>query len=388
MSTTATGTPSGAESAERWEPAPTLPGAAYWSHETYEQERERIFFADWFCVGRAEEINGPSDYLTSDVAGESIIVVRTEVGAIRAFYNVCRHRGTKLCDDGPGHAKSGVFKCPYHAWTYSTDGTCVGTPNVRADEWFDRSRFTLWQVAVDTWDGFIFVNLSDSPEPLADKLAREPDRPGQFAHYGIGDLRIGARITYEVAANWKILIENYNECLHCPQVHPELVSLVPLYRKGRVEEDPESWGVHLADGVTSFTMTGTSDHPRLPGISDEDARCYYGAHVFPNLTLDLTADCVVGGYMYPVAPDRTRCVEDFLFRQETIADPAFDPSDLVEFGTLVSRQDQEVCEREQLGVRSRAYRNGGVYPWADRLAYWFNEYYLERMRAGDGAARR
>ena len=366
--------------ANTWAPARTLPGEAYTSPEVFALERERIFFADWMAIGREEQLANPDDLLVADVAGESVIVTRLKDGGLRAFYNSCAHRGTKLCDDGPGHAKSGVIKCPYHAWTYTTDGRLVGTPNVHTDEGFDRDRHPLFSVAVDTWDGFIFVNLSDeAPKRLADWVREDPADAGAFERYGIGDLRVGARLEYEVRANWKIIIENYHECLHCPQVHPELVNLIPAYRYGDVQEDPDSWAVHLADGATSMTMDGRSNHPRLPGISDEDARCYYGAHLFPNVSLDLTSDCVVAGYLFPVAPDLTRCVEEFLFRPETIADPAFDPSDLVEFGTLVSGQDSAVCEREQRGVRSRGYRGGGVYPFEDRFASEFDEHYRTRM---------
>lgn len=366
-------------SSNQWEPAPTFGGAAYWDPAIFEAERQRLFFTEWFCIGREEEIVEPSGYLAVDVAGESIVVTRNRVGALRAFYNVCRHRGTKLCDDGPGSAKSGVFKCPYHAWTYTTDGNLVGTPNVTAAEGLDRSSYPLWQVAVDTWDGFLFVNLSDDPPPLAQAIANDPDDPGQFARFGLRDLRIGVARTFEVRANWKILIENYKECLHCPQVHPELVSLIPVYRKGRVDEDPYSWGVHLAEGATSFTLDGTSKLPRLPGIADEDAQLYFGAHLFPNMFLDLTSDCVIASYLHPKTPDLTLIVEQFLFRPDTIADPSFDPSPVVEFETLVSSQDTVVCEREQLGVRSRAYDSGGIYPHADRFVYAFNELYRARM---------
>lgn len=364
-----------------WEPTSTLPGGAYWSPEIYAEERERIFFAEWFCIGREESVPNPSDYLVVDVAGESIIIARTKQNELRAYYNTCRHRGTKLCDDGAGHAKSNVFKCPYHAWTYTTDGALVGTPNVFAEEGFDKSLYPLWSVAVDSWDGFIFVNLAEDPQPLADMIANDPDKPNQFARYGMGELRIGATTTYEIAANWKILTENYNECLHCPQVHPELIELVPVYRKGRVEEDPTSWGVHLAAEATSLTKTGTSDHPRLPGISDDDAHHYYGAHLFPNMNLNLTSDVVVAVYHLPKGPELTMVVEDFLFRPETIADPSFDPSDLLEFDAIVAGQDKAICEREQIGIKSRAYRRGGVYPYADRYVSAFNDYYRARMSA-------
>jgi Rieske 2Fe-2S family protein len=364
---------------QTWTPARTLPNEAYFSPAVFEQEKERIFFADWYCVGREEQVAEAHDFMVADIAGEGIIISRTKDLELRAFYNTCRHRGTKLCDDGPGHAKSGVFKCPYHAWTYTTGGELVGTPNVRAEEGFDKSKYPLWSVAVDSWEGFIFVNLAENPRPLEHFIAEDPDEPGQYGRYGMSELRIGATLSYDVAANWKVMNENYNECLHCPSVHPELVDLIPLYRSGRVDEDDESWGVHLSDGVTSLTLTGTSDLPRLPGLSEDDVHCYYGSHIFMSMSLNLTSDCVLAYYYFPRGPEKTHVVQHFLFRPETIADPGFDPSPLVDFDRLVYGQDIEICEREQLGVHSRAYRNGGVYPYADRFVSAFDEYYRERM---------
>jgi Rieske 2Fe-2S family protein len=195
----------------------------------------------------------------------------------------------------------------------------------------------------------------------------------------MSELRIGATLSYDVAANWKIMNENYNECLHCPSVHPELVDIVPLYRTGRVDEADDSWGVHLAEGATSLTLSGRSDLPRLPGLGEDDVHCYYGSHIFMSMSLNLTSDCVLAYYYFPKGPELTHVVQHFLFRPETIADPSFDPSPLVEFDQLVYGQDITICERAQIGVRSRAYRNGGVYPYADRYVAAFDEYYRERM---------
>lgn len=177
-----------------WRPAATLPGSDYFSQETFDLEKERIFHAGWFCIGREEQIASAGDYFTADVAGESVFVTRTKKDELRGFYNVCRHRGTKLCDDGAGTAKSGVFKCPYHAWTYNLEGQCVGSPNVFKEEGLDKSDYTLWPVAVDTWDGFVFVSLSDGPTPpLQEVLAEEPDGPLTYARYGVGNLRVARK---------------------------------------------------------------------------------------------------------------------------------------------------------------------------------------------------
>ncbi len=363
----------------RWRPRPTLPGPSYHSQVTWGEERERIFYSEWICVGREEEIPGPDDFMVRPIADESVIVVRAREGGLRGFYNVCAHRGTKLCDDGIGHARSGVFKCPYHAWTYNTQGRLVGTPNVHEEEGFDRSTRPLWHVAVDTWGGFVFVNLTDSavPEPLDDFFSRnEEGHPDVYRRWGVGDLRIGHRIEYEVAANWKILLENYNECLHCPSIHPELVQLVPIFRKGLTEG---RWGAQLAEGAQTLTLDGKTGRPLLPGLEQEDRKIYVGMTVFPTLLINFHPDCVMTYRLEPLGPGRTRVVSEYLFMPDVIASEDFDPSDIAGLWDLVSKQDWDVCERAQTGVRSRAYSRGGVYPFNDRWVYEFTKRYLNSM---------
>ncbi|HEY1330923.1 MAG TPA: aromatic ring-hydroxylating dioxygenase subunit alpha [Actinomycetota bacterium] len=352
---------------------PGLPGRDYHDPAVWELERERIFHRLWFCVGRAERLVEAGDYLVRGVAGESVFVVRTKAGELRAFYNVCRHRGSMLCDAPAGTMKS-VVKCPYHAWSYTFDGELVGTPNVGADEGLDRSQYGLWSVALDTWDGFVFVNLLPDPPPLMESLAAEPEEPLQFARYGLGELRVGRRITYEVEANWKIVLDNFNECLHCPTVHPELVQLVPIFRQGAVEAYEGEQGNSLVGEATSFTPSGFSSLPPLPGITEEDRHLYYGFTIMPNLILNLMSDSVMTYTMFPTGPNHTTIESEYLFRPETIADPAFDPSEVVDFWDLVSRQDWVVCERAQRGVRSRAFTRG-VYPHNDRILWEFSKRY-------------
>lgn len=361
---------------------PALPARDYRAPEVFELERERIFHRTWFCVGREERAPLPGDYFTIDVVDESVLVVRGKDSRLRAFHNVCRHRGSRLCD-GAGTLRS-VIQCPYHAWAYSLEGRLLRTPNVGGDEGLDRGAYGLFEIDLDVWEGFVFVRLGDANEPLLDKLARDADEPLSFSRYGIGELRAGHRIVYEVAANWKVIIDNYNECLHCPNVHPELCEIVPMFRKGMVmPEGIEAWnGARLADGARTFAFGGTSSLPTLPGLDDVDRQTYFGFTVFPNLIANLLSDTVMTYLLLPTAPDHTTVVSEYLFRPETIASPRFDPSGVVEFLDLVSRQDWEVCERAQLGMRSRAF-DRGVLPWNDRLLHVFAERYLAER---DGAA--
>jgi glycine betaine catabolism A len=357
-----------------WLPRPTLTGPDYTSDAVYQEERERLFFRGWMCVGRAEEIASPGDYLVRDVAGESVFVVRNRDGELRAFYNVCAHRGTKLLDDEPACGHLGkALKCPYHAWSYDLDGRLLATPNVHEDELFDRDSYPLQGIAVGEYAGFLFVSLGDDPVSLEAWLRNSNETITDFDRYRMAELRLARRITYDVAANWKIVVENYNECLHCPQIHPELVQVIPLYRKGEVwDGETRDGGNEMAPGATSFTASGTSDLPKFPDLYPEDYGMYYGAFQFPNLMVNMHPDSVMAYLVYPKGPARTTVVSEFYFRPEALALPGFDPSPTVELWDLISRQDWSVCERAQLGVSSRSYRSG-VYPRKDRLLFDFNE---------------
>ena len=354
----------------------TIPARDFYALDVFDLERESLFFRNWICVGREEEIPRPGDYLSRDLLGEGILVVRDESGRIGAFYNVCRHRGTRLCEAGNGHLAK-VIQCPYHAWTYALNGRLVGTPNIAEVEGFDRSDHPLHRIALERWEGFLFVNLSDSPPPLSDQL--EPNAT-EFARYRMGDLRSTHRYEYDCDANWKIIVENYNECLHCPTVHPELVELVPIYRRGLVVEDDGFQGNRLGSGVQSWTVTGTSKVPPLPGLTEEDLRTYWGFVVFPNMFVNLLPDVVTYELLWPVSPDRTHITYDFLFHPSAIERPDFDPNDIYDFRDLIVRQDLRVCALAQKGVRSRGYGHG-VLPPQDEFVYDFEQQYL-RERDG------
>jgi glycine betaine catabolism A len=352
-----------------------LPGRDYYDPEIWRLEQDTLFTRSWFCIGRAEEMPNAGDYVARDVAGEGVVAVRGKDARIRAFYNVCRHRGTVLKDEGAGNTK-GAFVCPYHNWTYDLEGALVGTPNVRADEDFDRSAYPLRHIACDEWDGFVFVHLGSNPQPLLDQLAEEPDGPLEYERYRVGELRTAHRIVYEVAANWKLIHDNYNECLHCPSVHPELSNIVPMFRKGMVF-DPErpDLGATLADGLTTFTMSGTSSLPTLPGLTATDCRTYWGYSIMPNVMMNLVSTGAMVYTLYPRGPAHTTIVSEYLYRPETIAESGFDCSDMVEFLDLVSLQDWSVCERAQRGVSSKGFIEG-VYPPQDALLHRFAERYL------------
>lgn len=356
----------------------TLTGPDYYAPEVFEREKERIFYRSWFYACREEVVAEPSRWRTITVADESILLVRGKDGTLRAFYNVCRHRGTRLCEGESGRAAS-VIRCPYHAWGYRDDGSLASTPNVPDGE-LDRERLGLVPVHVDTWLGFVFVNL-DRAEPagLRDSLAGQYDHPLGYERFGLDALRIGHTSSVEVAANWKIVIGNYNECLHCAIVHPQLVARVPTYRTGELYEPGLPDGaVRIADGDEGLAATSRSRFALLPGMTEADRGLYFGSTVLPNMFIDITSREAVITRILPTAPDRCRLESEYLFHPDDLAAPDFDPGDFVAFNETVNAQDIEVCERLQCGVRSRSFEHG-VYPVKDSYVADFERAYLAQM---------
>ncbi len=208
----------------------TLPGRYYYDPAIYALEQERIFSSMWVCVGRAEALPATGAYQTVTLGQENIIVVHGSDGILRAFLNVCRHRGARLCSELTGKLK-GSIQCHYHAWTYGLDGRLIGAPNVMSDAQFDRMKFGLIPVALEVWEGLIWLNLSDNPVPVSSQVEGPiVERFGSyipFSRYDMGKLKVGKSITYDVRANWKLVLENFMECYHCGPMHPELCHMLP-----------------------------------------------------------------------------------------------------------------------------------------------------------------
>jgi Rieske 2Fe-2S family protein len=360
----------------------TLAGHYYYDPDIYELEQERIFAQMWVCVCRAEAISGPGAYRVVTIGRESIIVVRGRDDVLRAFLNVCRHRGARLCNEAAGQLK-GSIQCRYHAWTYGLDGRLIGAPNVLAEEQFDRALFGLLPVALEVWEGLIWLNLADSPTPIGEQLNESIiERFGDyaaFARYNVGNLKVGKTIVYDVKANWKLIIENFMECYHCAPMHPEFCQLLPDFKMGHVSDYVNGEAARLADNVEAFTITGKASRPPLPGLLPEDLRQYYGIVLQPNVLLNLLHDHVVVHWFMPDGPGRTLITCDWLFDAEVMAKPGFDPMDAVEIFDIVNKQDWEVCEWSQLGMGSRAYRSGGVYVPVEHHIRAFADFVLEKI---------
>ena len=359
----------------------TLPQAYYTSEAVYREEADRIFARRWVCVGRAEQVGEPGDYFLAEVAGESLIVVRDKQEGPRAFFNVCRHRGTRLCEETSGRL-NGTIQCPYHGWTYGLDGRLRGAPHMSETDGFDPADFPLHAAALGAWDGFLFANLEPPPPALEAALAPVA---GKFAAWRLAELRAFRRIEYDVRANWKLLFQNFSECYHCPRIHPELTRL-SHYRSGAndLTEGPILGGYMTIDPPgDSLTLSGQAAGPQPVGpLSEDDRRRVYYYSIFPNLFLTLLPDYAMWHTLWPVAPDRTRVVCEWLFAPGAARPPAAGPEDAVAFWDRTNRQDWRVCELAQQGVSSRAYTPGPYAVQESLLAAFDRELLAALGRAG------
>ena len=355
----------------------TLPRRFYADPAFYRAELERFYFQRWICAGRADHIPEAGDYFTRTLGDESVIVTRDRAGAIHALFNVCRHRGTRLCEQAEGHFVERI-QCPYHTWTYDLEGRLIAAPHMPPG--FRKDDYPLHRAGCDVWDGHIFVYLGPaapalpalpaSPAPsgvpvlpaLRDQLA---DLPTRFAPWEIGDLRLGRRIVYDVKANWKLVVLNYNECLHCPNLHPALNKLHHYLDAENVAPTACYCGgaMGFRDGVETMSMDGKRRREYLPGLNEAQRRQVSYFAVYPNLLLSLHPDYMMTHTLWPRAHDRSEIICEWHFHPSELARPDFDADDVVEFWDLTNRQDWWISEQSQAGISSRMYEPG---PYSER----------------------
>jgi Rieske 2Fe-2S family protein len=352
---------------------PGLPASWYRDPAHYERELDVFWYAGWICVARDEELAAEGDWRMAHLGTQSLVLLRDEVGGLRAFHNTCRHRGSVLCTEEHGRFVRRRIVCPYHAWTYDLGGRLVATPRRMETPDFKLEDFSLFEVAVARWGGFVFVHLGKDPEPLAALIG---DRAERYRRYGLADLRIGKRMVLDVAANWKLLAENFSECFHCPPVHPEFCRIVTAYQeagawglRGGVEAKPE-----YKEGARTLTLDGTARLPAFGGLNDEErARLYTADMVLPNLFLNLHPDYVNSQLMFPTGPQSVRMVYDWLFEPRHLPLAEADLQHYVALWDITNRQDARNCEWQQQGLQSREYRHGVYVPQefdAHRFAEW------------------
>lgn len=340
--------------------AKTLPREYFTAPEVYAEELERIFAARWLCAGRSAEIPNPGDYFVREVGEAGVIILRDKARQIRAYYNTCRHRGTRLCEAPTGNVGDRIT-CPYHSWVYGLDGRLIGAPSTADIEGFDKSDYPLHGVAAAEWEGFIFFNLSPKPQPFEEAFA---PLSGRFTRFNLPNLVSARRINYDVHCNWKLLFQNYSECYHCSPVHPALVRLTPATSGENDLFDGPFLGGYMVinDDAGSMTMSGRACGLPVGDLTDDDERRVYYYSLFPNMLLSLHPDYVMFHSLWPEGTGRTRITCEWLFNAETLKDRNFDPDDGVSFWDMTNRQDWHICEESYRGIRSPAYTPGPYSP--------------------------
>jgi choline monooxygenase len=344
----------------------TIPSQWYVDPAFHQFDQQAVFGTSWQFVTDVEQVSRPGDVVTATIAGEPVIVVRGDDGALRAFFNVCRHRGGPLAMKDE---RCDMLICKYHGWTYRLDGMLRGVPHFNHVELFDKKDYGLTPVRLVQWEGLVFVHLGKQPLPITTVLDGIPER---IAPTRFGELRFVRHIDCDVGSNWKVYVDNFLEGYHVPFVHPELCSLY----------DYENYVTEVSDhhSVQVGPLTGERNVYTSGG---GDALYYF---VFPNLMLNVVPGRLQLNTVTPTAPDRCRVIFRYYY-----ADPdALGARERIEaditFSEQVQREDAEICERVQQGLASRAYDRGRFSVRFEEGVYHFQQLLKRAYRDALNAA--
>ncbi|MBZ9671808.1 aromatic ring-hydroxylating oxygenase subunit alpha [Mesorhizobium sp. ES1-3] len=350
---------------------PSLPSSAYWHQENYQRDLDAIWYRNWLLVCREADLAQPLAFRTFRVGTQEILVLRDETGALRAFHNTCRHRGSQLCQESEGRLKARLITCPYHAWSYSLHGDLVRVPSKSLPDGFDKADYPLYRVALSVWRGFVFANLAEDAAGSA-QSSFDP-ASGDLGNWPLDKLVSGHVLRKVMNCNWKIFWENFNECLHCPGVHKDLSRLVPIYGGGLMSrhDDPE-WARHAANdapefsgglraGAETWSRDGRTHGPVFPGLTQAErtaGQTYVTS--LPSMFIVGHVDYVRTVRLVPLGPEQTELTAEWLFAPEALAETDID--NIVAFGTQVLEEDAAICEVNQKGLRSMRHQAGVLMP--------------------------
>jgi Rieske 2Fe-2S family protein len=350
-----------------------LPRSAYVSPEVFAWEQANIF-SRWMCVGHAADLAEAGAQKAVATGAGGVLLVRGDDGTLRAFANTCRHRGHELLACGAAAISRRAVVCPYHSWSYKLDGSLRNAPTFRELDGFDPDGFGLAPLRVADWHGWLFVDASGTAGEFADHVAGLDE---VLAPYRPEDLTIRARHSYELAANWKVIAENYQECYHCAAIHPELSRISPPTSGENLEVAGQWMGgwMDLIPEAETMSLDGRSRGVAIAGLSEHERRTVMYVVGYPNLLVSLHPDYVMTHLMTPLAADRTLVECAWAFPREAAEQPGFDPAYAVDFWDLTNRQDWAACESVQRGLSSPHARPGplapqedGVYQFVTRVA--------------------
>ena len=333
-----------------------LPRSAYIDPAVFEWEQRHFFDREWMCVGRSEDFSEPGDQRAESFGSAGVLLTRGQDGELRAFANVCSHRGHELLPCGVS-ARHGRVICPYHSWSYTLEGEVWTAPGFKDLGGFEPSVHGLTRLPCTEWHGLVFVDGSGTAPALEESLGTLEDL---VAPYEPERLRVAGTHDYVIAANWKILTENYQECYHCPMIHPELCEVSPPKSGDNYHYEGRWVGgtMDLREGMDTMSLDGRSGGVMLRGLDAGGLRTVIYVYVFPNVLISLHPDYVMTHRLTPLAADSTRIECTWSFAPEAVEQPGFDPSYAVNFWDITNQQDWEACSSVQRGLASIHARPG------------------------------
>ena len=354
----------------------TLPRNYYTQPDILRQEFINIFQNNWICIARNSDLTDKGQYITVQLGDESAIVLKDKKDEIKAFFNVCRHRGTRICNNQEGKF-SNTIQCPYHGWTYDLNGKLVGSPHMEKINDFKKIDYPLFPIQIKEWEGFIFLNLSDNP--ISFNQAFKPIER-RFQSWDLQDLSVIDKKTYQVNCNWKLIIQNYCECYHCPMIHPQLAE-IHNYLGGRNDffKGPFLGGyMDFSSDKESITSSGKYCCPPLKNIKGNDLRRVYYYSLFPNMLLSLHPEYVMYHTVWPNGPDKCIVNCSWLFLKESAISYKDSIYEAIDFWDKTNQQDWQICEYSQLGINSIKY-SPAPYSGQESLLAAYDNYYISQM---------
>ena len=354
--------------------AMALPREYYMAQSILDLETRNLFYQSWICCGRSNDIEKTGTYIMKNVGDESIIILRDDKNKLRAFYNICRHRGTRICTNEKGKFPK-TIQCPYHGWTYNLQGNLCGAPNMDAVEKFNKDEHPLHSTNIIEWEGFIFINLSDNPGDFYSEFRPLKDR---FSEWDMETLKTIDMKTYHINCNWKLIVQNYSECYHCPLVHPSLAELTP-YTGGRNDLTSGPFlGGYMEMKAESITHNAKLCSQPIGNLSKKNLSRVYYYTLFPNMLLSLHPDYIMFHIIWPCGPQQCKIDCSWLFHEKAKEYADYQPQNAINFWHKTNQEDWEICEQSQLGVQSKKYKPG-PYSGQESLLAAYDEYYLSLL---------
>jgi Rieske 2Fe-2S family protein len=361
----------------------------YYDPAHYENELKAVWYKNWIYACRADTLEKPRSFITIEIGSQNVLIMRDDDGEIKAFHNVCRHRGARLVSETEGVLKSKLIVCPYHAWCYKQDGSLKATSSKKPPENFKYENNSLKGVALTIWHGFVFVNLAgDRAEPFEEAIQ---EGSADFKNWQIETLKIGQTFKKVMDCNWKIFWENFNECLHCPGVHKSLVKIVPIYKRAMMEiKDDPNWQDNLDSdnpkqaggmrkGAQTWTVDGQPIAQAFPNLTAQEIKNGHNySTILPTVFIVAHVDYVRIVRLKPLGPEQTEIYVEWLFSEDILKNPECDISPAVDFSTTVLMEDAVLAELNQKGVRSIAYDKGTLMP-EEYLVFDFRNWVFDQL---------